>query len=107
MSARKAEILQTLAERGRPLLWANAQDAAALSGVGDDAFRNRVKTWEARGFPKVNPENGKRSIPAILAFWGMPQNHLGAGMPREMPLMDDSDGQETWVETGQGKRRAS
>jgi hypothetical protein len=96
MSARWGKIAQSLAERGRPLMWANEQEAAVLSGVGFDSFRRKVGTWERRGFPKANLENGKRSIPAILAFWGLPQNHSSPIVTMSTSEGDDEDGQEHW-----------
>lgn len=98
MRARRCEIEQSLAERGRPAMWANEQEAALLSGVGMDAFRRKVKEWEARGFPCIHPENGKRPIPAIYAFFGLPQGHWHSPPPPVLTLMDDDDedGRENW-----------
>ena len=97
MSASQLGVLRSLALRGRAAMWANKQEAAALSGVNEDKFRLKAPIWEARGFPKVNPENGKRSIPAILAFWDLPQNHFGIATHRQM---DEDDGRENW--SGEG-----
>lgn len=91
---RRSQVEESLAKRGRPLFWANVQEAAALSGVSEDVFRGKVHQWEGRGFPIVNPENGKRSIPAILAFWGLPQNH--SGPTAHLRQRDDEDGEENW-----------
>ena len=79
-------------------MWANEQQAAILSGVGIDAYRRKVTGWEKRGFPPINPENGRRSIPGILAFWGLPLNH-NATLSAVAPInaqADDDDGQENW-----------
>src|SRR5690349_12238852 len=54
---------------GWPALWADEKEAAELSGVTILRFRQRVKEWEERGFPRKNPETGKRFIPAILRYW--------------------------------------
>jgi hypothetical protein len=107
MRARKGKIEQSLAQRGRPAVWANEQEAAVLSGVAMDRFRSRVRTWEVRGFPKVNSENGKRSIPAILAFWNISQNHLGVEAVADAHDTGEEDGQENWNAAGQAQRRAS
>lgn len=107
MSTRRGEIEQSLAIRGRPVLWANEQEAAALSGVGYDRFRRRIKEWEERGFPKANLENGKRSIPAILAFWAVPQNSFDAGATAEAHPQDNDDGEENWGAAGKGQRWAT
>lgn len=77
-------------------MWANEAEAAVLSGVGVESFRAKVKGWEKRGFPQVNPENGKRSIPAILAFWDLPQNHPAPGRPDLRLVEEEDDGQENW-----------
>lgn len=88
-------------------MWANEQEAAVLSGVALDQYRCKVARWEARGFPKANPENGKRSIPAILAFWGFPQNHFATAMTMECLEVDDDDGQENFGGRVEGQRCAS
>lgn len=80
MSRRVAE---SLADRGRPAMWANEMQAAELSGVSRRVFRAKVAAWEKRGFPQKNPENGKRSIPAILAFWRLPSNDHGTSAANE------------------------
>jgi hypothetical protein len=100
MSARLGKIERSLADRGRPVMWANEQEAALLSGVGPDKFRLKIRAWEQRGFPKVNSENGKRSIPAILVFWGLPLNHLTPMSMLETSEADDEDGQENWNTAG-------
>lgn len=69
MTAARARVLERLAERGRPQMWANEHESAVLSGLSADTFRQKLRDLELRGFPKANPLNGKRSIPAILAFW--------------------------------------
>lgn len=106
MTARRGDIERSLAMRGRPAMWANEQEAAVLSGVPLDRYRRSVVRWEALGFPKVNPETGKRSIPAILAFWHVPQNEFTAGTIWTEET-DDDDGQENWDGRAQSERRAS
>jgi hypothetical protein len=103
MRARRGDIEHSLAQRGRPAYWANEQEAAILSGVGMDRFRLKVKEWEVRGFPEVNAENGKRSIPRILTFWGIPSNHSGVVVAT---VAEDEDGEENW-DGRQGQRQAS
>jgi hypothetical protein len=88
-------------------MWANEQEAAVLSGVPMDQYRCKVARWEARGFPTANPENGKRSIPAILAFWGFSQNLFAAAMTLDDTEANDDDGQENWGGRDQSERRAS
>lgn len=98
MTARRKDIEQSLAQRGRPALWANEQEAAVLSGVPLDRFRCKVRQWEGCGFPKVNSENGKRSIPAILAFWNVSGNGFTASTTAyEHSEINDDDGQENWT----------
>lgn len=69
MSAPRAKIAASLAERGRPELWANEQEAAVLSGMAYESFRLVVLELERRGFPRQNPNNGKRWIDDIIRFW--------------------------------------
>jgi hypothetical protein len=88
---RRSEVSHSLAQRGRPAMWANEQEAAVLSGVSCDRFRILVRDWELNGFPKVNQQNGKRSIPAILAYWNFP---VGPGLYENN--RDDDDGEERW-----------
>ena len=77
MARARALVATALAERGRPQMWANEQEAAELSGMSAGRFRQKVREFEKRGFPRVNPDNGKRSIPAILAFWKLAANDRG------------------------------
>ena len=69
MTASKAKIERSLAARGRPANWANEQEAAVLSGFSPMVFRQNVRDLESQGFPRVNPINGMRFIPAINDFW--------------------------------------
>lgn len=71
MTRRRVEIAASLATRGHPAYWANDDEAAILSGMSPNAFRDWLKTPEAVSFPKSDPRNGKRRIPDILAFWGL------------------------------------
>lgn len=105
MTAPRSKVAASLAEMGRPLDWANEQQAAVLSGVGPTMFRRKVKSWEKRGFPQINPENGKRSIPGILAFWNLPSNHLTASPTDER--VEDESTLENWHGKPEGKRLAS
>lgn len=69
-------------------MWANEAESAVLSGYPADGvrFRQDLPNLEGEGFPRTNPRNGKRFIPAIERFfWGqldgqfptMPQSGLG------------------------------
>lgn len=71
MTAPRGKIEASLAERGRPALWANEQEAAVLSGYPSDGvkYRAALAEMENGGFPQVNPKNGLRYIPAIIDFW--------------------------------------
>lgn len=98
MTLPRRKIEASLAERGRPAMWANEQEAAALSGVSLQTFRSKVGSWELHGFPKNHPENGHRSIPGILAFWGLPQTRFDVAPPEKLlqPHDQDDDGKENW-----------
>ena len=71
---------------GWPALWADEKESAELSGVTILRFRQRVKEWEENGFPRENPETGKRFIPAILRYWdpmpGSPRLHRSSKTER-------------------------
>lgn len=100
MSTRpRGKVEASLAERGRPAMWANEQEAAVLSGVNYETFRQKVHRWEAQGFPTVNGENRKRPIPGILAFWRLPQ---GAAILETAPatgvFTDEEEGLECWAD---------
>jgi hypothetical protein len=69
MTKPRALVSASLAERGRPEMWANEAESAALSGLSSDDFRTKRQALEAKGFPRVNPLNGQRFIPAIIDFW--------------------------------------
>ena len=69
MTTSKIKIESSLAERGRPAIWANDQEAAVLSGYTPEAFRKAVPALESAGFPQKSPWNGLRHIPSILHFW--------------------------------------
>jgi hypothetical protein len=103
MRARRGSIEPSLAQRGRAAMWANEQEAAILSGVGMDRFRLKIKEWEARGFPQINLENGKRSIPRILTFWGLPSDHSEV---LSALVTEEEDGEENW-DGRQGQRQVS
>jgi hypothetical protein len=107
VTSARAKIEASLAVRGRPAQWANEQEAAALSGMAPEAFRQKLSDLEKRGFPQVNPDNGKRSIPHILAFWGLPQSHSGALAAVAPAQVDDEDGEEKWDGRDESQRRAS
>lgn len=85
MTKPRRAVEAELAAVGWPALWANDERAAALSGMTLDAFKAKLPALEKLGFPRVNPLNGKRAIPAILAFWRLPvaQPVARAGESRE------------------------
>lgn len=104
MTAARNKVEASLAERGRPALWANEAEAAFLSGFSPEAFRLKVKELEAAGFPQVSRWNGKRFIPAIVNFWACQVD--STVQPKPVLVEDEKDGQE--VENfGAGQRRAS
>jgi hypothetical protein len=98
----RAKIIASLAEAGRPLMWADENQAAVLSGFSPERFRREVRGLELRGFPPINSLNGKRSIPAILAFWKLPANDTAAG-----PAPDDRTVENWDDERTTAKRRLS
>lgn len=69
MTRPRAAISASLSARGRAENWANEDEAAALSGMCGDIYRAQLAALETAGFPKRSPWNGKRFIPAILAFF--------------------------------------
>lgn len=77
MTVPRGKIEASLAERGRPAMWANEQESAVLSGLSPRRFGEIIAELESRGFPQKNPDNGLRPIPAILAFWKLPANLSG------------------------------
>lgn len=83
-------------------MWATEQEAAELSGMSLTKFRREVAGLELRGFPLVNPINGRRPIPAILAFW-----KLTADDPASLaPDADSEQGLERW-DDDEGERLSS
>jgi hypothetical protein len=69
MTAPRSKIESSLAERGRPAMWANEQESAVLSGYSVEGFREALPALEKAGFPRKSPWNGLRHIPSILHFW--------------------------------------
>lgn len=65
----KSDVIADLLGRGIADVWATEDEAATLSGMGTAKFREKLADLEARGFPKKDPANNKRFIPAILDFW--------------------------------------
>lgn len=108
MTAPRAKIEASLAERGRPAMWANEQEAAVLAGYGADGvdFRAAVKDLEARGFPPINPSNNKRFIPAIEAFYWAELDRLRQGRAESLPA-NIRPFEEIQNDSRKGKRRAS
>lgn len=95
MTAARSKISESLAARGRPAMWANEKEAAELSGMSPNRFRAVLPALESRGFPQINPINGRRSIPAILAFWKLPANDPAqeADDERHLENWDDDESQ--------------
>ena len=91
MTKPRALVMASLAERGRPEMWANEAESAALSGLGAEEFRGMRQSLEAKGFPRINPTNGLRFIPAIIDFW---RRDHESGPAKEKPQWH----LETWGE---------
>jgi hypothetical protein len=77
-------------------MWADTDEAAVLSGMAPEKFRAEVKKLEAKGFPQVNPINGKRSIPAILAFWKLETNDFPTLSADSHAEDEDERNKEKW-----------
>jgi hypothetical protein len=86
MTNPRSKIESSLAARGRPALWANEQEAAALSGYSPEAFRQDLASLEKAGFPPKNPWNGLRFIPAILHFWNRQVDSAVPPVPKSPTL---------------------
>lgn len=69
MTAPRAKVAASLAERGRPEMWATESDAATLSGMSTQDFAWKLPYLERAGFPKRSAWNNKRFIPHIEDFW--------------------------------------
>jgi hypothetical protein len=69
MTAPRAKVSASLADRGRPEMWVNEQESAVLSGMEIDKYYASLPRLEASGFPKKNPWNNKRFVPTIIDFW--------------------------------------
>ena len=104
MTAARAKVSSSLADRGRPEMWANEQESAELSGMSPNRFKTVLPALTKRGFPPINPINGKRPIPAILAFWGLRAND--PAIPPE-PVETSEREKENWDDFPQGQRLAS
>jgi hypothetical protein len=102
MTAPRGKVEASLAERGRPAMWANEQEAAVLSGYSPEAFRSALAGLERVGFPQINTLNGKRFIPAIINFWAC---QIDSAMP-PVPKSEDQDQDGPQVENfGHGRQR--
>jgi hypothetical protein len=103
MTAPRGKVSASLAERGRPAMWANEAEAAVLSGYAVEKFRQALPDLTKLGFPQVSRLNGKRFIPAILNFWACQVDSALVPVPESA---EEPDGPE--VETFDGQtRRAS
>ena len=58
----------SLAERRRPAMWANEQEAAVLSGVFISTWYEKIASWEARGFPQKTLKTASEPFPPSLRF---------------------------------------
>lgn len=95
MTKRRADISVSLADRGRPESWANEQEAAALSGMAPERFREQLPALESIGFPKPCGWNAKRFVPAILAFWEREHERKPLKVP-DADVQDDGRSLENW-----------
>lgn len=99
MTAPRGKVEASLAERGRPAMWANEQEAMALSGYPIDGvkFRGALPALEAEGFPRINPRNGLRFIPAIVDYWARQIDRAAPSVPESglaaIDYEDDHAGQ--------------
>lgn len=95
MTAPRSKIETSLAERGRPVDWANEGEAAVLSGYSPDRFRAALPALEKAGFPPVDALNGQRYIPAIRAFWAKRIDMASKGLAKsEDPVMEQDNGRQ-------------
>lgn len=106
MTVPRAKIEASLAERGRPAMWANEQESAVHSGYPADGvkFRTDLPKLEKLGFPKIMPWNGLRFIPAIDEFWRRQLDAVMAAVPESAPPTDIRSYEDT---PNAGQRRAS
>lgn len=102
MTAPRKEIETSLAERGRPVNWATEQEAAVLCGLNPQKYRRRVAELESQGFPRKDPVNGLRYIPAIEAFWASRIDSLAHPVPQSPANQQDLENFG-----GKSQRRAS
>lgn len=103
-TASRAKIEASLAERGRPLVWANEQESAVMSGFPADGakFREALPEMEKEGFPRIDPRNNKRFVPAILNYWAKRVDVLAAAVPESAPKDIRS-----YEDSHEGQRKAS
>ena len=107
MTRKRAEIVASLADRGRPELWANEDEAAVLSGMDVKRFRAHLTLLEGAGFPRPSAWNGLRFIPAIIAFWHK-ENGLDSLLEPAPGGNHESDGTDKWgTNDRQSQRRPS
>lgn len=87
MTAPRSKVAASLAERGRPEMWANEQEACSLSGYPLDGvkFRAELPDLEKEGFPQVNRRNGRRFVPAIIDYWAKQLDAPRAEVPESRP----------------------
>lgn len=103
MTAPRAKISASLADRGRPEMWANEGESAVLSGYSPEKFRAALPALEKAGFPRVTSWNGLRFIPAIEDFW---RRQVDEGVLKE-PESTDQRHLENFDARSHRHRRAS
>jgi len=68
VSKKKPALVQSLADSGQMLFWANERQTAELCGLNAKEFARRRPELEEAGLPLPSSLNGKRFIPSVLAF---------------------------------------
>lgn len=105
MTAPRSKIEASLAERGRPAMWANEQETATLSGYSPASFKPALPKLEEAGFPQVNPRNGLRFIPAIIDFWRREVDAARLAVPESAPAAEQD--LEEFGHDGSSERRSA
>lgn len=72
-------------------MWANEQEAAVLCGLNPQTYRRRLTDLEAHGFPKKDPLNRLRYIPAIEAFWAKRIDGIVPALVKSDETLGDND----------------
>lgn len=93
MTIPRGTISASMAERGRPDLWANETETAALCGMSYEIYSKKIKQMEAAGFPRKTELNGKRFIPFIEQWW---RDHVSATIFEPRDVGEDERGKENF-----------